>query len=304
LACALAVTAAGCKPSAQSTPKGQVVATVNGEEITSRELDSEVRTLPGVTAANLKEAQQLALRNIVYRRLVAQEAKKEKIDQSPDFALDQQRVQELLLAKTMQDNIVKEIPEPTPQEAQQYIDANPNIFAQRKIFHVQEIRFEGGDPKLYDLLRPLNTMKEVQDLLDSRHVSYRMSEDRIDAIGSDPNAINQIAALKPGELFVLPVGGETMVNVVTNTEVLPYTGASAVQYASDIIKRTRAMQATQKRFGQIISQAPQLVKYNPAFKPKAPAASAKPAAPAASSGGEAPSQAAPAANSAADAGAH
>ena len=61
-------------------PKGQVVATVNGEEITVTELNRELAGAAPANPAERKAAEQAALESIITRKLVAQASKDQNLD--------------------------------------------------------------------------------------------------------------------------------------------------------------------------------------------------------------------------------
>src|SRR5688500_6823890 len=71
-------------------PSGQVVATVDGQEVTIRELRAELGNLSFATPAERKAGEQAALQAIVNRKLLAKASEDQKLDKSPEFALQKQ----------------------------------------------------------------------------------------------------------------------------------------------------------------------------------------------------------------------
>src|SRR4029079_16187186 len=86
---ALCACDSGGKPvTAGSEPTGQVVATVNGQEITLRELNAELGAAPPpIDPKAAKAAEQAALRSIIGRKVLAGAAREQGLDKTPDFAL-------------------------------------------------------------------------------------------------------------------------------------------------------------------------------------------------------------------------
>ena len=117
------LTLTGCDFGAKAknkAPTGQVVATVDGDEITMRELRAELAGMTFPDANARKAAEQAALQSIINRKLVAKAALEAELDKTPDFALQKERANELLLAQALQKKIVDEArpprarkPEPT-----------------------------------------------------------------------------------------------------------------------------------------------------------------------------------------------
>src|SRR5687768_2411812 len=88
---ALLLTSA-CGEKREAAPSGQVVATVNGKEITILDLRQEAGTAnPG------KPVEQAALNAIIARELLADEAKKQELDALPATAIMQDKARQLVL---------------------------------------------------------------------------------------------------------------------------------------------------------------------------------------------------------------
>src|SRR5438128_6450086 len=82
--------------------EGQVVATVNGDEITAIELRQELGNFASRDPKIMKAAQQRALQGIILRKLMVQQAKEQKLDKSPDYAVQVQRGEANLLVQMYQ----------------------------------------------------------------------------------------------------------------------------------------------------------------------------------------------------------
>ena len=112
-------------------PSGQVVATVDGEEITSLQLRTELGNFGSRDPEVMKAAQQQALQRIIMRKLIAKKAREEKLDKGTDYTLQVERGQEALLAQLYQRKLATKAPQPTKAEAEAYVTANPARFLSR-----------------------------------------------------------------------------------------------------------------------------------------------------------------------------
>ena len=88
-----ALIVAGCDRKAE----GQSVAIVNGEEITSSELNGEIALANLPATLDKKAATSRILQAMVDRRLLAQQARTDGLDKSPEFISRQRRATEDLL---------------------------------------------------------------------------------------------------------------------------------------------------------------------------------------------------------------
>src|SRR5215831_14022696 len=101
VAAAASVSLAGCdkiKHLLGGKPSGQVVATVDGNEITTLELKAEMGGFTARDPKIQKAAEQQVLQQIILRRLVADEARKQKLDKVSDYTIQVKRGEETLLA--------------------------------------------------------------------------------------------------------------------------------------------------------------------------------------------------------------
>jgi EpsD family peptidyl-prolyl cis-trans isomerase len=265
-------------------PSGQVVATVDGEEITMRELKAELGSATFADGKTRKAAEQAALQSIVARKVLARAAERQKLDQDPDFALLKERALEMTLVQALQNNIAKDVPASSREEAERYMSLHPDVFAERKIIAVEQVRTIRPNDQIIEQMRPLNTLEEVEQLLSSAGIPYQRGNDILDAVGSDPATIESVVKLKPGEVFAIPNGNLLMISRIKAIRVVPFTGEPAIKYAMETLRRRHVQETIGRSVNGLINEAQSKIKYSKEYQPPAPkaAASPPPAAPPAS----------------------
>jgi EpsD family peptidyl-prolyl cis-trans isomerase len=273
LALATVLSLSACNDKAKA-PTGQVVATVDGEEITSRELQNE---LTGATFADdqaRKDAEQAALRVIINRHLLAKAARERDLDKNPDFALQKKRAEDFLLVQQLQNSIVKSVPAATPEEAQRFITDHPDTFAERKIFLLDQVRVtQPVPPAVTEQLRPLKSLDEVIALLNANNIPFQRAPNRLDAVGSDPRMIETIVKLNGRDLFAVPTGQMLMINEVKGVQVQPFVGEAATNYAIQQLSRQHSQEAVTRDFRAIVDKGAGKIKYSDRYAPAAGAPS-------------------------------
>lgn len=279
-------------------PKGQVVATVDGEEVTALELRAELGNFSSRDPAVVKAAQQQALERIILRRLMAQEAREQKLDKSPDFALQMKRGEETLLAQLYQRKLASSIGQPTRQEAEAYVASHPDQFANRQVLVIDQV-VAAPNKIPAERFRPLKTLDEVKALLAQEGVPYQTNASTMDTVQANPQLVAQIKKLPPGEVFVIPQGNALIFNQVNATRAVPFQGDMAINYALQILRGQKAQETVGKKIEEMRKAAEKSIVYNAAYKPappaKAPAGKAPAAASVPENGNAAPSGPAPAA---------
>jgi EpsD family peptidyl-prolyl cis-trans isomerase len=262
---------------AGKAPTGQVAATVDGKEITVLELQAELAGVNTPDAESRKAAEQVALERIIARTALADVARKQQLDKTPDFALQQKRLTDNLLAQTLEAKLAKAVPPPTTEEAQRFVTDHPDIFAQRKIFIVDTIRMaQPKDPNVLKGLEPLKTLPDVESYLTAQHIEHARTSRNLDAVGADPKMIDKIVKLPAQEVFIYPANGVLLINQIRETHVVPFEGDPATKYALAVLTRQRTQEAVMREARALIADAVKTVRYNDAYRPAPAAASPAP----------------------------
>jgi EpsD family peptidyl-prolyl cis-trans isomerase len=295
-------------------PKGQVVATLDGQEITVLEVNAELAGTPIPPSMSRREAERLALENIVTRRMLAKAAEERELDKKPEFLLQERRAEEQLRVQALARDIASKVITPTRDEADKFISENPYLFANRTFFILDQIQF----------LRPANidklglegatTMAEVEQILTANKIPFRRQPASLDSLGANPAFVKEVTnvlAKKPDELFMFatrPQGAPApvvLVNQVKDTNLQPFTGDKAREFAVNFLRNERIQNALKAEVDRQKKTQAERVKFQEGWapaKPKDPkAAAARPTplelageAPAAGTGMEAATAAPPA----------
>jgi EpsD family peptidyl-prolyl cis-trans isomerase len=254
LGSAMALVLAGChkKPESGGKPTGQVVARLGKEDITQIEVNAELqgaRIPPGMSR---RDAEKMALSNILARRALAEVADERKLTNTPQFDLQKKRMEEQLKVQALARDIASKVAAPTRDEAIAFMDKHPEMFAQRKIFKVDQIQFlrPANLEKLG--LRDIKTMAGVEDMLKANNIEYRRQPATIDPLAVNPDFIKEITAMlqrNPQELFMfanMPPGAPApvmAVNAVTETIAAPFIGDKAIEFATKYEQNQRVQKA-------------------------------------------------------------
>ena len=282
-AIAASFTLAGCdqvKKLVGGKPKGQVVATVDGQEITSLELRQEMNGFSSRDPKIIKQAQQQALQQIILRRLIVQKAKDQKLDKSTDYTLQVRRGEEGLLTQLYERKLATALAPPTAADAQAYVASHPDQFAARRIFTVDQLIAAPNSKLDAQKLSSLKTLEDVKALFDANGVPYQESVGEMDSLSANPQMLAQIAKLPPGEVFVVPQRGAYVFNRIASVRTVPFKGDLANNFAMNALRQQHGQEAIRNNIVALRKAAESKIVYAPGFKPDTPPP-AKPAAAAA-----------------------
>jgi EpsD family peptidyl-prolyl cis-trans isomerase len=269
---------AGCQPKAKA-PTGQVAATVDGQEITQKQIDTELAGAQlGADPHALEAARRQALQAIVVRKLLAKAARDQGLDKTPDFAVREQQQTEAVLAQALEAKLGDAVPQPTAEDAQDFMRKNPDVFAERKIFTVDQVRFmPPAGSNVLQQIHPLNTLDEIAALLNREKIPFLRSIERIDAVGNDPSVVAQIVKLPANAVFVLPSKAGVLADQIKDVKVESFTGDAATKYATQVLLERRRRESLQRYLGQVMGKAnaSNAVVFNKMYQPQRPQSSKK-----------------------------
>lgn len=266
-------------------PSGQVVATINGEDITIHELNSELAQARAPADVPRKTVEQVVLARVIERKMLADVARERGLDKNPNFLLAQRRVDEGLLVQALQADIARKVPPATREGAEKYIEAHPDQFKDRKIYTLDQIQFlrPANIAKLG--LEPAKTLADVAQVLSAAKVEFRRNTAGIDALTVSPvlvAEINKILARNPNEVFMFadqPQGAPApvmFVNKVTDIKTVPFTGEQAITFAQQVLQRESIQKSLVTGLTSFKAAAAAKIHYAAGYGPP-PAAKALPA---------------------------
>lgn len=227
---------AGCSA---PDPDDRVVARVMGEAVTAGQVDAE---LLGASAAQLKDpaVRRAALEAIVTRKLLAKAARAEGLDRRPEVLRARATAKDEFDSNLFRSAVRASVPIPTAAEVSAYMTANPQRFAARRIYLVEELRTaHGADKALVDALLPTKSLAAAEAVLTSRGVPYRKVLGSMDTLQILPQVSQAVADLPPGEPFIVPDRGALIIGAVRGVKAQPLTGAEGEAVAGRMLLEER-----------------------------------------------------------------
>lgn len=227
---------------------GQVVAVVDGQEITQGEVNAELNGQQIPPGAERKAVMSQIVQQIVNRKLLVEKAKQQGLDKSPTYLGQVQRAEDAVLINLLATNVGKSLPVPDAGAADAFMAQNPSLFAGRKRYQLDQIAFPmTRDPALAAKLKGAKTMADVEAALKEANIAFQQGNGTLDTASIPPAVATQIAALPAGMPFLVPQGGQVIANVVKSTEAVPVPADKARPAAMELIRRQAVEQAMRKQ---------------------------------------------------------
>lgn len=271
-ASALLLLAAGC----EKKVGGQVVAVVNGEEITQQEVNAELQGANIPPGADKKAIMAQVVQQIVDRKLLVQKAKAEGLDKSPSYIEQLRRGEDALIINLLTTKAAKGVSLPDASAVDKFIASNPTLFSARKRYSLDQITFsQPNDAAVLRQLEPAHSLDAVAATLSAAGVQFTRGTNTLDTAMLPPAIAARIAALPAGEPFIAPDKGRFIASVITSTTPAPTPEAQARPAALELLRRQALGEMMQKQLQAARSAAK--ISYQPGFSPPKTPAAAPPA---------------------------
>ncbi|GGY19238.1 EpsD family peptidyl-prolyl cis-trans isomerase [Paludibacterium paludis] len=221
VAVAVTVALAGCSKKEEKKTPSQVLARVNGAEITLLQLNSLVGNLaPGQAGPAV---QQQALDQLVNQELLVQKAGELKLDRDPTVLQAIEMARRDILARAASEKLLGGGKAPSQAEISDFYAKNPALFSGRRIYDV--VAFIVPTAELKDSTRAaldsVKTPDETRTVLENAKVRFDARPSRIPAEKFPLPLLPKIADMKQGDIIVVPEGERTTLMQLVRSEAAP-----------------------------------------------------------------------------------
>ncbi|MGE3532913.1 MAG: EpsD family peptidyl-prolyl cis-trans isomerase [Steroidobacteraceae bacterium] len=262
LALLLAATLVGCgnkddaQKGAKDKPATQVAARVNAEEITVHQINSLLARNRNIPPEAATQAKYEILNRLIEQQLAKQQAIEQKLDRKPNVVQALEAARDEILARAYMETVAAKQPKPSQDEVKKYYEDHPELFAQRRIFNIEELVVEPRDglaEKLQAQVAKSRSMQEVANWLKEQDFKFAPNRGVRAAESLPLDILPRLQKMKDGEMRAMEVNKRLYVFRVAASKPAPVTEAMATpriqQYlfnrgASDVvaaeIKRLKA----------------------------------------------------------------
>lgn len=232
----LSVALSACEqPDATTTDS--IAAKVGGEIISKAELDRALARLEKLNGDEAPEARGKVLEALIDQHLVSNAARQAKLDKAPEVALAMQQAQRQVLVEAYMEQLFRNLADPAESEIQDYYARHPELFAQRKVYRVQELELmldPARVPEVEAQLKQSASLADFAGWLRGQGIDSKVGVAVKPAEQIPPPLLAQLANLKDGQWIIVPAGNNRV-------SVLQLQGSQfqsvTLEQAGDAIKR-------------------------------------------------------------------
>lgn len=251
----------------QKTPKGQVIAIVDGDEISSQQLSAEIQDIPVPDSTDRTVLRKAILQGLIDRHLEVAEARRQGLDKTPEFLALKKRNEEDLLARLLGQKVARTVPMPVDSEISDYIYANPLQFARRQRLIMDQLAFTPPkDRGRLSVLADAHSLDAAAAALQSIGIAPERGRGVIDTGQTEPGLAARLDKAPAGEPILLPQGDRLIVGVITAREPIAMPPAESRLAAGLAVRGSTLLRESQAQIAAARSTAK--IEYEPGYAPE------------------------------------
>jgi len=208
----------------------QVVAKVNGDEITIYQVNFQLGRLGQMSEAQAKLAAKQVLTSLVEQQLLKQQALDSKLDQDPIVLQALASSKDQLLAQAYLEKLMAKAPKPSTSEIDTFYKDHPELFEKRRVFRLQELVVNISKDKFADTEASLKTIKGINEIatwLKDKNYIFTVNSNVKAAEQLPVELLKRLQGLKDGEVLLVPTDNSFNIIQIAASESVPITRAKA-----------------------------------------------------------------------------
>lgn len=232
VACIVAIACtllAGCSKSDEKAAS-QVAAKVNKQEITIHQVNFLLEQQRGLRPEQIEAARKQALERLIDQELAIQKMGEIKLDRDPRVMQQVEAARREVLSRAYYERVGEGASKPTDAQVYKYYSDNPALFAERRIYRLQEWLIEAPAAQV-DAVREKaqsgKALTELTDYLRANNVKFDFNQAVRPAEQLPLDSLASFAKMKDGETIIVPKPNGLLVIALVNARSEPVELARA-----------------------------------------------------------------------------
>lgn len=212
----LTLVACGKKePNAEKANETQVVAKVNGDEISIHQINFQLSRMGRLNETQSKQAEKEILVRLVDQQLLKQKALETKLDRDPNVLQALETSKSQILAQAYLEQQMAKVTKPSATEVTEFYSTHPELFENRRIFKLQELAVEVSKDKYMEVEEAVKSKKTIAEMavwLKSKDYKFAANSNVRNAEQIPLELLKKLQPLKDGD--AVAITNEKSINLV------------------------------------------------------------------------------------------
>lgn len=237
----------------------QIAATVNKGEISVHQVQSVLQRQPRLTAADAGgTATARVLEGLIDQELAAQAARNASLEKDPRVVQSLEAARRELLALAWQESIAAKASNPSSDEIDRYYEAHPELFAQRRLYILQETSLEGTPEQLGGLPAKVAQAQSADDVAALLQQAGVRSSARAIAMAAEDlpqKLLEPLSRLEPGRSGYFAQGSTVRIYTVLEAHKAPVERRLALNAIGAYLAKDRRNEAVSQAMKELRGKA-------------------------------------------------
>jgi EpsD family peptidyl-prolyl cis-trans isomerase len=279
----LALGGAGCQNAEDDKQAQQTAAKVNNEAITVQQLATTAGMTRTQNEAERKQISKQLLERLIDQELLAQKARERNLERDPRVVQVIEASKRQILSQAYLDQLAAQAGKPTQDEIRKFYREHPELFAERRVYRLQEIAI-GNAPGLtrtaldFELAKA-RSMNDIVAWLRAEKIPFQTNATVKPAEQLPMEMLPRLSRLAEGQLLLMPTAQGYALVQVASSDKQPLDEQQATPFIEQFLQNQRKLELAQNEVKALRSAAK--IEYVGEFATPAPPAAApeKPPAP-------------------------
>lgn len=215
----------------------------------------------GATASSPEAAPKLRrqiLDRLVDQELAVEQAVSKKLDRSPEILMAIENARREILARAYLEQIAAALPKPDVEEAKKYYSEHPQLFAERRIYNIQEIvvpATAGIADEMRQMLDAGKSMEDIANWLKGKEVKFSAGSATRSAEQIPLELLPKIHPLKVGQGLVIQGPQSITLMRIAASQSVPVAEAAALPRIQQFLGNQRAAEAARQEISALKDKA-------------------------------------------------
>jgi EpsD family peptidyl-prolyl cis-trans isomerase len=280
------VTLPGCGKEEHKKAATQVVAKVNGDEISVHQINYVLARSQGINAENVEQAKKEIVDKLIDQQLAIQQAEAAKLDRDPAVMQNIEASRRDILARAYLEKVATSQAKPTADETKKYYADHPELFAHRRVYNLREIALPAdGVAAVKPLIAQNKSMQDIANALKAANIRFGANAGVRSAEQLPLATLGRLHEAKDGQTLLIESPQGAMVVQVVASQEQPVAESEALPKIEQFLANQRAGEVVANDMKKLRAQAKiEMVNEAAAAKPAPAAAPAAAPAPAPTAG--------------------
>ena len=235
---------------------GQAIVSVNGKEVTTLQLNDEIKRA-NIRPDQYEAASKQLLEALIVRQLIIDEAIRNKLDRTPDVMQARDRANAQVIAQAYMQGIASKVAKPTQTEINEYFQGHPEFFSQRKQFDLITVRVATKDlsDELKKTIDAAKSLDQVVAWLDKNKVQYFRSLASRSSTDLPPQMAKMLQEKSKDTIFIVNEQENSLLISVNAIKDSPVTLAMAAPQIERFLLNQKYKEATDAEVARLRAAA-------------------------------------------------